>query len=297
MDSFKQNDLIDSSPKHTCLSTDSNSLISLLRFIWVLVGRVFHMSRSQSRPLANSSSAVPAEHHRLTPRSPHAACGSRTSRLERGFVEVHLSEVNEVDVEDDQETLQSAPLLASSSTGRFSLHNSRGRRDDRRKTSTVGELLSLLASKLSLAIAVFIGVVLLFLLVMSLTRPQVLHRYIGTNTTLDSGAHSASHAGHEADGSISYENYTRFPLQPYDYLRECAKLHKGYMPHGDYWDIDHMGGLDVQHTDDSSICSKTIIYMLDGTVGLTADLAIMAQAAALAREVCAGCNLLAMTDR
>jgi len=134
---------------------------------------------------------------------------------------------------------------------------------------------------------VFIGVVLLFLLVVSLTRPQVLHRYIGTNTTLssDSGVHSASHAGHKADGLLSYENYTRFPLQPYAYLRECAKLHNGYMQHGDYWDISHIGGLDVQHTDDSSICSKTITYMLDGTVGLTADLAIMAQAAALAREV------------
>ena len=33
------------------------------------------------------------------------------------------------------------------------------------------------------------------------------------------------------------------------------------------------------------ICSKTITYMLDGHVGLLADLALMAQAAALAREV------------
>ena len=259
------------------------------------------MSQSHSRPLANVSSAVPAE-HRLTPRSPHAAGGPRTSRLEQGFVEVHLSEVNGVDVEDDQETLQFAPLLASSSTARFALHNSGGRRpivarnDDGRKKLTAGEFMSLLASKLSLAVGVFTGVVLLFLLVMSLTRPQVLHRYIGTNTTLslDSEAHSASH---KADGLLSYGNYTRFPLQPYDYLRECAKLHKGYMQHGDYWDVDHMGGLDVEHADDSSICSKTITYMLDGTVGLTADLAIMAQAAALAREVCAECNPSAMTDK
>ena len=33
------------------------------------------------------------------------------------------------------------------------------------------------------------------------------------------------------------------------------------------------------------ICSKTITYMLDGHVGLLADLALMAQAAALAQEV------------
>lgn len=54
--------------------------------------------------------------------------------------------------------------------------------------------------------------------------------------------------------------------------------------------------MDVSHHDDvtdyhlpegetTTACSKTITYQLDGTVGLTADLALMAQAAALAREV------------
>lgn len=54
-----------------------------------------------------------------------------------------------------------------------------------------------------------------------------------------------------------------------------------------------MGILDVAHHDDNkvaegqrtAVCTSTITYMLDGEVGLLADLALMAQAAALAREV------------
>lgn len=56
--------------------------------------------------------------------------------------------------------------------------------------------------------------------------------------------------------------------------------------------------MDVKHHDDvtnyhlpeglrSKVCQKTITYQLDGHVGLLADLALMAQAAAHAREVCA----------
>jgi hypothetical protein len=54
-----------------------------------------------------------------------------------------------------------------------------------------------------------------------------------------------------------------------------------------------MGVLDVAHHDDNkvaqgqrmAVCTSTITYMLDGEVGLLADLALMAQTAALAREV------------
>ncbi|KAJ3518015.1 hypothetical protein NLJ89_g137 [Agrocybe chaxingu] len=59
------------------------------------------------------------------------------------------------------------------------------------------------------------------------------------------------------------------------------------MAHGDYWEISSMGNMDVQHPEQDEIdavCSSTITYMLDGTAGLAADLALMAQAAALARE-------------
>jgi hypothetical protein len=68
------------------------------------------------------------------------------------------------------------------------------------------------------------------------------------------------------------------------------------MSHGKYWEPHEMGVMDVVHHDDkhdyklpegqrTAVCSSTITYMLDGQVGLLADLALMAQAAALAREV------------
>ncbi len=68
------------------------------------------------------------------------------------------------------------------------------------------------------------------------------------------------------------------------------------MRHGEYWEAHHGGSMDVEHHDDNTnyhlpegertkVCSKTITYMLDGHVGLVADLALMAQAAAFAHEV------------
>jgi hypothetical protein len=61
------------------------------------------------------------------------------------------------------------------------------------------------------------------------------------------------------------------------------------MHHSGYWEPMNMGPSDVPHTenkDHSKICSSTITYMLDGHVGLVADLSLLSQIAALAREVC-----------
>jgi hypothetical protein len=93
---------------------------------------------------------------------------------------------------------------------------------------------------------------------------------------------------------ISYENYTRFPLDPLEYKTECYKLMGEFMRPMKFWS----GEKDVVHHDQvdpgkypapeglpTRICKKTITYMLDGHVGLLADLALMAQAAGLAREV------------
>jgi hypothetical protein len=63
------------------------------------------------------------------------------------------------------------------------------------------------------------------------------------------------------------------------------------MSHGAYWqpmkigpwDVSHSGG--NEHVEDG-VCTSTITYMLDGKVGLLADLMLMAQVAAMAREVC-----------
>jgi len=83
-------------------------------------------------------------------------------------------------------------------------------------------------------------------------------------------------------------------LDPLEYERECHKLIGAFMPSMKFWS----GDKDVVHHDDVDpgkypaleglpiqICNKTITYMLDGHVGLLADLALMAQASGLAREV------------
>lgn len=264
------------------------------------------------RPLTNiNSSAIPdgnhpfSAHQQLTPRTPHS--GSRTSRLEQGFSKIPLAEADDVDY-DDQSTLQSAPLLASSSTARFSVRSTRERERESPSTKNHGkgtfmhptQFLSKFFDRLPLAFGIFMAGVLLILIVLSLTRPEALHRYIGakapvpisaadsapTNAPASTPSVVTNHPPH-AQGDIhvlSYENYTKFPLTGLEYRHECAEIFNGYMKHGDYWDVGKMA-TDVPHVEDESVCTSTIVYMLDGTVGLTADLALVAQAAALAREV------------
>jgi hypothetical protein len=79
-----------------------------------------------------------------------------------------------------------------------------------------------------------------------------------------------------------------------EYKAECHKLMGEVMGPMKFWS----GQEDVIHHDEiepenhpaaedlpTRICSKTITYMLDGHVGLLADLALMAQVAGLARMV------------
>ncbi|KAF8167535.1 hypothetical protein B0H34DRAFT_20508 [Crassisporium funariophilum] len=261
------------------------------------------------RPLTNVASGVPYNSdQQLTPRTPHSHNGSRTSRAEQGFAKLQVSEANSGDDDDPHDSLQSAPLLVSSSTARFSI---RSARQQRSSTSTKSkghnivaqsaEILSTAVSRLPLVLGIFAAGILVILIVLSFTRPEALHRYVGakapgeiiSSTSLKPSPTAASSLEHmDANHlTLSYENYTTFPLHPKEYGAECAKLNSGYMSHGDYWDITHMGAMDVQHHDaipaaggKTGVCSSSITYMLDGMVGLTADLALLAQAAALARE-------------
>lgn len=268
------------------------------------------------RPLKPISTALQQHDSELTPRTPQS--GSRTSRAEQGFAKLQLIEAEQdeadLNLTTQHDSLQSAPLLASSSTARFT-----GRaRSTKFPPSKEGRgdpayILSLIFSRVPLAIGVLLAAILLILIVLSLTRPEELHRYVGArppswqasagaSTTISASeqketpevASSVHDAGHNFN-IISYENYTSFPLQPTEYRRECGKLNSGFMVHGDYWDtIGPMGKMDVLHHDESDsagqkTCSSTITYMLDGMVGLAADLALMAQVAALAREVCIIC--------
>lgn len=263
------------------------------------------------RPLTSTASYRGSD-QQLTPRTPHS--GSRTSRLEQGFSKIPLSESNEAEYDDDPGALQSAPLLASSSTARFSVHSARARAaadtngkggEARKPLHHPMQFLYHLVSRLPLAVGIFVSGILLFLIVVSFTRPEALHKYVGAKAPASSASSPSSVATPASNAKsssshlhkptepgahiISYENYTTFPLHPNEYLHECAILNQGYMSHGDFWDISPMGAMDVLHDDKvtgaGKVCSSTITYMLDGTVGLSADLALMAQAAALAHEV------------
>lgn len=240
----------------------------------------------------------------LLPRTPHS--GSRTSRAEQGFAKLQLQAVEVNDAEDDErhDTFQSAPLLASSSSARFSSRNtqqsSKFHGQNILDQSVV--VLSIAISRLPLVAGILTAGILLLLTVLSFTQREALHKYVGAKAPDLPVSTSGIKLGPSASPSspleqehgvhlLSYENYTTFPLHPFQYLTECTKLNRGYMSHGDYWDISPKGAIDTAHHDlsatggSSRICSSSITYMLDGTVGLTADLALIAQAAALAREV------------
>ncbi|KAF9453884.1 hypothetical protein P691DRAFT_812502 [Macrolepiota fuliginosa MF-IS2] len=131
------------------------------------------------------------------------------------------------------------------------------------------------------------------LIVFSYKHPGRLQEYVGAKVPKQSAV---------ADAAV----YTpplipspEAPLHPSEYVAQCRELNQGFMTHGDYWDRPSMdmgssqGLEDEEAVDDTyrlpeggrtAVCSKTITYLLDGEVGLLADLALIAQAAALARE-------------
>jgi hypothetical protein len=257
------------------------------------------------RPLTNVAPAHYDPDQQLTPRTPHS--GSRTSRAEQGFAKLQIvEEVN--DAEDDGgDAFQSAPLLASSSSARFSSRRNTQpptspRHNGHKILDRSAVILSTAISRLPFLAGILIAGILLLLTVLSFTRREALHKYVGAKAPNITVSTSGNKSGPTTSPSsplqqehgvhlLSYENYTTFPLFPFQYLAECNKLNSGYMRHGDYWDISLTGVIDTAHHDPSAtggnarVCSSSITYMLDGTAGLTADLALMAQAAALAREV------------
>ncbi|PVF96089.1 hypothetical protein CPB86DRAFT_527541 [Serendipita vermifera] len=150
-----------------------------------------------------------------------------------------------------------------------------------------------------------IGACVLFaLILLSFNKPDLLQRYILKNSTT-TDPNVLKEIQHAIHGWIDYMNYTKFPLDPYEYEEECWKVsqrHGSAMHHGHYWDTITTYGLlpewradgrlerhplDVWHPKkpgEDGVCSSTITYMLDGEVGLFYDLALLAQTAAFARE-------------
>jgi hypothetical protein len=87
------------------------------------------------------------------------------------------------------------------------------------------------------------------------------------------------------ENTIDYSSYISFPLTPLQYAAECWKLHQGLVQHMGYWVVPEKGIMDVSHKSFSRTCNSTITYQLDQYSGLFAQLALLAQVAALAREV------------
>jgi hypothetical protein len=233
----------------------------------------------------------------LTPRTPH----SRAGRAEEALTEFELEQYGERDDREHTSQQQSEPLLASSTDDNFPPSGYRPRGDDDLKTRWASRdsrrVIRWLTANWGLIIGSALALVLFLVVVVSYKRPDVLLSAVGAAETSSSPIPTPKQDDKlppNPENIISYANYTRFPLDPLEYKEECHKLMGEVMGGMEFWS----GEEDVVHHDEvdpgtypapeglpTRICSKTITYMLDGHVGLLADLALMAQAAALAQEV------------
>ncbi|KAG7451788.1 uncharacterized protein BT62DRAFT_880988 [Guyanagaster necrorhizus] len=205
----------------------------------------------------------------LTPRTPQY----RSGRAEEGYTQDELREMHGEYPEDDPQS-SAAPLLSAGSP-----------RTDEPKGGKA--MAATAASKLPIVFLSFVAGFIFFLTVVEYRRPGTLEWYLGIPIPSfeQMPASTGNHDDLNSSLIISYENYTSFPLSTHDYLVECYKMHPGgFMPSTRFWEPTAAGLMDVVHGEDKDVCSSTITYMLDGKIGLVADLALMAQAAALARE-------------
>lgn len=211
-------------------------------------------------PLDNITSArsIPLDYNTLTPRTPRAWRSRNSGESEYDDIQLDALHGN-----GQQE--QEEPLLIPHASGKRKV-----------RELDLETVLSRLPVVFLTLFALFLG----SLILLSYKRPGSIEHYIGIKHS--QGSQPTSSLPPEL--VISYENYTSFPLQPDEYRHECGKMQ---MWHGAYWKPPPMGIMDVPHPieDGKSVCSSTITYMLDGKVGLLADLALMAQAATMAREV------------
>jgi hypothetical protein len=226
----------------------------------------------------------------LTPRTPHSRMGLAE---EGGSV--------------TRRAFQTEPLLLSSASDSFP-ENAIPSLGAKRKHSSEGPGNRIL-HYLPLALGSCVASALLVASVISWAEPNYFTAKLGLSqpaTLQEAPSDPSSLHHHQVNSSefISYENYTRFPLLPMEYrhvsldnvldtlttyfsYQECHKYEGDFMmSHSGYWEpMRHTGPSDVPHTTSDKICTSTITYQLDGFVGLSADIALLAQVAALAREV------------
>jgi hypothetical protein len=190
---------------------------------------------------------------------------------------------------------QSEPLLASASSS-FPPSGYRSRGDDQ-ALGSIGTYLFIVAKHIPLVLGIALAFILFVMIILSFKRPDVLLQVIGeANITIPEDSFEGSISPHfntSDPNLISYQNYTKFPLLPTEYLVECNKLMHGFMRNEPYWqhkpqDVPHREQIDghgLPEGHGKAICNSTITFMLDGH-GLLAELGLLSQVAALAREVC-----------
>lgn len=237
------------------------------------------------RPLTNISTSgreSAGEYQTLTPRTPRTR-----SAFSESFTEIELERLDEEE-EDDNGNSSRSPLLPTHS-------NSNLNRRTRDKASQIGQMmidayndwrkdlkLEIILARIPILVGGFIAAFMIYLVFVTYDSPDYLDKYFEQFYN---------------KSTISYENYSNFPLHPNEFLLECYKLSpvttKPYSR--GYWYMDQNTLADVVHADEKPgykpthryqhVCKSSITYMLGGDVGLLADLALMAQVAALAREV------------
>lgn len=225
----------------------------------------------------------------LTPRTPHSTAG----RAEEGFTELELQNYQDEDSQEFRSQLQKPPLLPSGYRSQGDAQDVRAKARQRIPSLEVEYWSRLLWRKLPVIGGVAVAATLL-IYAFSITRPESLEAFLPSMSTEGSNTPHSMTTPTSSRPLISYENYTQFPLKGDEYRAECEKL-ADYMHGTGFWDEPRMGPIDVRHSGEDTgpaeggrstkVCSNTITYMLDGHVGLTADLAFVAQAAAFAREV------------
>ncbi|KAI0307629.1 hypothetical protein B0F90DRAFT_1829427 [Multifurca ochricompacta] len=239
-----------------------------------------------------SSGSARVQPGQLTPRTPH----SRAGRAEEAFSEFELEQFGDDDYREYALQQQAEPLLASSASANFPPSGYQARRDDGQTTRNPRKIIRWLIANLGLVFGSALAFALILLIVLSYRRPDALLSAVGAIQSLTPTSPETLKQDKTLsipENIISYENYTHFPLDPIEYLTECHNLMGEIMGPMEFWS----GQKDVVHHDEADpgkypvaegwpirVCNKTITYMLDGHVGLLADLALMAQAAGLARE-------------
>ena len=232
------------------------------------------------------SSARPSttDYRNLVPRTPRSTRNTSFAAKQ--------SQLSAVQDADEVDYLQTSPLLQSARSPTFPPdardglprvnEHSKARRHSRfgafeaARRWTVNTF-----ERAPLAIGTVLALLLFGLWVLSIKRPEVLQQVIGTSNSTN-----VANPGSEF-ASIDYSNYTTFPLTSVQYAEQCWKVQNRMKGHGNFWDIMPGMDLDVPHTDTKggNVCSSTVTYLLDGSTGLVFHLAIIAQLAALAREV------------